>query len=109
MNKQIVIFLASLFAANAALAQTSVSTSKDVAPAAQPVAAGNCEANAVSKAGKPLYGAAKAASIKKCESANKPATAGKIAQKNKMAMCSKNATGKQGAERKAFMKECLSK
>jgi hypothetical protein len=30
----------------------------------------DCEAKAVSKDGKPLYGAAKAASIKKCEGGN---------------------------------------
>jgi hypothetical protein len=30
-------------------------------------------------------------------------------QQNKMATCNKEATGKKGDERKAFMKECLSK
>ena len=30
-------------------------------------------------------------------------------QQNKMATCNKDATGKKGDERKAFMKECLSK
>ena len=29
-------------------------------------------------------------------------------QQNKMVMCNKDATGKKGDERKAFMKECLS-
>ena len=29
-------------------------------------------------------------------------------QQNKMAICNKDATGKKGDERKAFMKECLS-
>jgi hypothetical protein len=29
-------------------------------------------------------------------------------QQNKMAMCNKDATGKKGDERKAFMKTCLS-
>lgn len=29
-------------------------------------------------------------------------------QQNKMAVCNKNAEGKKGDERKAFMKECLS-
>ena len=37
-----------------------------------------------------------------------PATAGKSAQQTKMASCNKDATGKKGDERKAFMKECLS-
>jgi psiF repeat len=32
----------------------------------------------------------------------------KTAQQSKMATCNKDATGKKGAERKAFMKECLS-
>ena len=32
----------------------------------------------------------------------------KSPQQNKMAMCNKDATGKKGDERKAFMKTCLS-
>ena len=32
-----------------------------------------------------------------------------ISQQDKMRLCSKQATGKKGAERKAFMKTCLSK
>ncbi len=32
----------------------------------------------------------------------------KTPQQNKMAMCNKDATGKTGDERKAFMKTCLS-
>ena len=32
----------------------------------------------------------------------------KTPQQNKMAMCNKDATGKKGDERKAFMKTCLS-
>ena len=32
----------------------------------------------------------------------------KTPQQNKMAMCNKDATGKAGDERKAFMKTCLS-
>jgi len=32
----------------------------------------------------------------------------KTPQQNKMAMCNKDATGKSGDERKAFMKTCLS-
>jgi hypothetical protein len=38
------------------------------------------------------------------EEAKKPMTA----QQSKMAACNKDATGKTGDERKAFMKECLS-
>ena len=37
-----------------------------------------------------------------------PAPAEKTPQQNKMAMCNKEADGKKGDERKAFMKECLS-
>jgi hypothetical protein len=99
MNKRLFIILATLFATHAAWAETA------------PAAAGDCASKAVSKTGKPLYGAAKAASIKKCEGANKTATAApaKSTQQNKMATCNKEATGKKGAERKAFMQECLAK
>jgi len=37
-----------------------------------------------------------------------PAAAEKTPQQNKMAACNKEADGKKGDERKAFMKECLS-
>lgn len=40
------------------------------------------------------------------EAASAPAK-GKSAQQEKMAACNKDATGKKGDERKAFMKECL--
>jgi hypothetical protein len=33
----------------------------------------------------------------------------KISQQDKMRLCAKQATGKKGAERKTFMKDCLSK
>ncbi|HEX9278336.1 MAG TPA: PsiF family protein [Casimicrobiaceae bacterium] len=33
----------------------------------------------------------------------------KISQQDRMRLCAKQATGKKGAERKAFMKTCLSK
>ena len=33
----------------------------------------------------------------------------KTSQQDKMRLCAKQATGKKGAERKAFMKTCLSK
>ena len=79
--------------------------------AATAPATGDCASKAVSKTGKPLYGAAKAASIKKCESANKPADTApaKGSQQDKMAACNKEAKGKKGVERKDFMKECLAK
>jgi psiF repeat-containing protein len=37
-----------------------------------------------------------------------PAAPVKISQQDKMRLCSKQATGKKGAERKTFMKGCLS-
>ena len=37
------------------------------------------------------------------------AAPGAISQQDKMRLCAKQATGKKGAERKAFMKTCLSK
>lgn len=37
-----------------------------------------------------------------------PAPAAKTTQQTKMGTCNKEATGKKGDERKAFMKECLS-
>jgi hypothetical protein len=37
-----------------------------------------------------------------------PAFAANNSQQNKMVTCNKDATGKKGDERKAFMKECLS-
>ena len=63
-------------------------------------AASDCEAKAVSKEGKPLAGAAKAASIKKCEAESKPAPS-----------CEDKATDKNGkplagAAKNAFMKKC---
>jgi invasion protein IalB len=38
-----------------------------------------------------------------------PAAKPRSAQQQKMAQCNKDATGKKGDERKAFMKACLSK
>lgn len=98
MNKLIVAALISLLATGTALAE--------------PAAAGeSCEAKAVSKDGKPLAGAAKAASIKKCEreAAGTEEKPGKTAQQGKMKTCNKEAEGKKGDERKKFMSECLKK
>mgnify|MGYP000883488228 CR=1 FL=1 len=60
MSKLTAFLISTLFAATSAFAQ---------APAAAPAApaADSCEAKALSKDGKPLSGAAKNASIKKCE------------------------------------------
>lgn len=63
-------------------------------------AASDCEAKALSKDGKPLAGAAKAASIKKCELANKAPSgcAEKAVDKNGKALA--------GAAKNAFLKKC---
>ena len=98
MSKQLSIILVAFFVAQGVWAATT------------PVAS-DCASKAISKTGKPLYGAAKAASIKKCESAHDPAVTmpDKSAQQNKMATCNKEAKSKKGAERKTFMKDCLTK
>ena len=96
MKKIIAVAVSTLFFANLAFAQS-------------------CEEKAVSKAGKPLAGAAKTAFMKKCGKDNPAVTTapvaadGKTTQQSKMTTCNADAKGKKGAERKAFMKECLSK
>jgi psiF repeat len=52
---------------------------------------------------------AKAQPAKTPVAATAPATPVKISQQDKMRLCAKEATGKKGAERKTFMKACLSK
>jgi hypothetical protein len=53
--------------------------------------------------------AAAAASALAAETKPAAASPAKSAQQQKMAQCNKDATGKKGDERKAFMKSCLSK
>jgi len=65
-------------------------------------AAGNCEAQAVSKSGKPLSGAAKASSIKKCEGASKAPDASGCEAK----AIGKNGKPLAGAAKTSFMKKC---
>lgn len=84
MNKLLMTVLACLFVSSYALAETTAS---------------NCEAQAVSKDGKPLAGAAKAAFIKKCEKGNEANS------------CAAKAIGKNGkplagAAKAAFIKKC---
>jgi hypothetical protein len=92
MNKFFASVLVGLFAVNVAYAQ---------APAAAP-AAGNCEAQAVSKSGKPLAGAAKTAFMKKCEGGS--AAAAPSACEGKAV--SKSGKPLAGAAKTAFMKKC---
>ena len=63
-------------------------------------AASECEAKALSKDGKPLAGAAKASSIKKCEAATKAPSgcADKAIDKNGKALA--------GAAKNSFMEKC---
>jgi hypothetical protein len=82
--------IACLFAASMLFAQVAA-------------AASDCESKAVSKAGKPLAGAAKASFIKKCEADAKGAAAG--------SGCAEKAIGKNGkplagAAKTSFMKKC---
>ena len=52
---------------------------------------------------------ARVAKAQTAADAGAAAPAAKISQQDKMRLCAKDATGKKGAERKAFMKTCLSK
>ena len=63
-------------------------------------AASDCEAKAMSKDGKPLAGAAKASSIKKCEMASKAPSG--CAEK----AMDKNGKPLAGAAKNSFMKKC---
>ena len=90
MKKIFSTALFALFAMNVAYAQV---------PAAAPAA--DCEAQAVSKTGKPLAGAAKNAFMKKCQGGSAAAPSA----------CEGKAVGKNGkplagAAKKAFMKKC---
>lgn len=92
MAKPIVRALGSLFAGAMLFTQAGFA-----------VAASDCEAKAVSKAGKPLAGAAKVSFIKKCETDAKAASA--------KAACAEKAVGKNGkplagAAKASFMKKC---
>jgi hypothetical protein len=64
--------------------------------------AANCEAKAVSKSGKPLTGAAKTASIKKCEGGAMAADASGCEAK----AVGKNGKPLAGAAKTSFLKKC---
>lgn len=116
MHKLIALVLSTLFAANLAFAAAPAKEAKaaePAKPAAMPAAASDCEAKALSKAGKPLHGAAKAASIRKCMGGAKPMPM-KAAQPAAAATasgCAEKALSKAGkplagAARATFMKKC---
>jgi hypothetical protein len=74
-----------------------------LAPAAYADPKADCEAKAVSKEGKPLYGAAKSSFMKKCMQEAAP---------TEHAGCAAKAVGSDGkplfgAARSAFMKKCV--
>ena len=58
------------------------------------------------KSSKAVVAAAKVDAASADPKAQKPVL---ISQQDRMRLCAKQATGKKGAERKAFMKTCLSK
>jgi hypothetical protein len=97
-RKHLIALVAGCALSFAALAQTPAP-----APAPSAAAASSCEAKAVGKNGKPLAGAAKAASIKKCE---KDATAASGASSCESKAVDKNGKALAGAARKSFMKKC---
>lgn len=86
-----------------------VTTSLAVAQVTAPddaAAASRCEAKAVSKDGKPLSGAAKAASIKKCMSPSPPTP--EAEEKCEAKAVSKKGDKKlSGAAKQKFMEKCL--
>ncbi len=86
MRNLIVVAIASLFFANLAFADAS------------------CEAKAVSKDGKPLVGAARAASVKKCE--KESAAAAPAASSCESKAVSKSGKPLAGAAKAAFIKRC---
>lgn len=87
MRNLIIVAIASLFAANVAFAADA-----------------SCEAKAVSKDGKPLAGAAKAASIKKCE--KEAAAAAPAASNCEAKAVSKDGKPLAGAAKAASIKKC---
>ncbi|GAB7546832.1 hypothetical protein [Cupriavidus sp. CuC1] len=105
MKRFCAVAVAAFFSVGLACAQTAApaAAAKPAAPAATtPATSSSCEAQAVDKNGKPLAGAAKASSIKKCESGNKG---------NASAACDAKAVGKNGkplagAAKASFMKKC---
>jgi hypothetical protein len=105
MNKLITVALSAIFATGVALAQAPGANFARPVDAPAKAAAGDCEAKAVSKDGKPLAGAAKTAFMKKCEGDGKPAEAKKDSGCEAKAV-SKDGKPLAGAAKTAFMKKC---
>lgn len=106
MPKLIAVALASLFAANIALAKEEANAAP-AAPSAPAAAAagGDCEAKAIGKNGKPLAGAAKNAFMKKCTGEAGPAGLAKGNDCEAKAV-SKDGKPLHGAAKGTFMKKC---
>ena len=100
MTKLFAIVIAGVFSL---LLQLSAQAA-DAAPAAATAAAkpASCDEQAVSKAGKPLTGAAKKAFLKKCEGGAMPAASSACADK----AISKSGKPLHGAAKTAFIKKC---
>ena len=90
-SKLTVLILSSLFALNVAYAKTPM-----------PTTASNCEAKAVDKTGKALFGAAKSSFLKKCESDAKE-SAGVNCEAKAVSSSGKPLAG---AAKTAFVKKC---
>ena len=58
---------------------------------------------------KPAKSVVAAAKLDAASADVRPQKTAQISQQDRMRLCAKQATGKKGAERKAFMKTCLSK
>ena len=115
MNRQTLVALAALLAAFAVEAAEPVTAAAKPAqsvaakPAQTVAAAASASAPAVpQKAVAPQKTAATDKAVVPQKTAASQGTA-VHSQQNKMRECNKQATGKKGAERKAFMKTCLSK
>jgi hypothetical protein len=108
MNKSFGVLLAALFSANLACAQatapaTPAAPAKPATPSTSAMpAASNCEAQAVSKNGKPLAGAAKASFMKKCEAGS----ASTVSSSCEAKAVGKNGKPLAGAAKASFMKKC---
>ena len=104
--KKLLSLVASTVALGACLSFSAFAQDKAAAPAAAPAAmaapAGSCDAKAIDKNGKPLAGAAKASSIKKCEKDAKAAAAPACAAK----AMDKNGKPLAGAAKNSFVKKC---
>ena len=100
MSKFISFALSSLFAASVLFAQVATAATFTEA---SPVVS-DCTSKALSKAGKPLAGAAMASFMKKCESdAKSAAVAGSACAEKAI---SKNGKQLAGAAKTSFMKKC---